>query len=169
MKNFKKILVLLCAALLTLGSCSVNDYKQLQLKSYDIESVTNFSYAKASVSAEILLNIGVANPTRSQFVLQTLDVTVYKEDGTRFATAVALEPAVILPQSDTLVPLRLDASLLNPMVTMLSGDVNPETMTADIDALVRTGAISKRIKKEKYPIKNLSGKLDLSKSLDIFK
>ena len=55
------------------------------------------------------------------------------------------------------------------MVTMLSGDVNPETMTADIDALVRTGAISKRIKKEKYPIKNLSGKLDLSKSLNIFK
>ncbi|MBQ3996701.1 MAG: hypothetical protein II637_01540, partial [Bacteroidales bacterium] len=114
-------------------------------------------------------NIGVANPTRSQFVLQTLDVTVYKEDGTRFATATALEPAVILPQSDTLVSLRLDASLLNPMVTMLSGDVNPETMTADIDALVRTGAISKRIKKEKYPIKNLSGKLDRSKSLNIFK
>ena len=169
MKNSKKILILLTVALTLLSGCSVNDYKQLRLKSYDIESVTNFNYAKASVSAEILLNIGVENPTRSQFVLQTLDVVVYKEDGSRFATATALEPAVILPQSDTLVPLRLDASLLNPMLTMLSRDVNPETMTADIDALVRSGAISKRIKKEKYPLKNLAGKLDISKSLNILR
>ena len=169
MKNFKKILILLCAALLLLGGCSVNDYKKLQLKSYDIGSVTNFSYAKASVSAEILLNIGVANPTRSQFDLQTLDVVVYKEDGSRFATATALEPAVILPQSDTLVQLRLDASLFNPMLTMFSGDVSPETMTADIDALVCSGTISKRIRKEKYPLTNMAGKLDISRSLNILK
>ena len=159
MDNFKKTLILLAVAQLTLAGCSVNDYKQLQLKSYDIASVTNFNYAKASVSAEVLLNVGVANPTRSQFILESLDAVLYKEDGSRFATAKSLEPAVILPYSDTLVPLRLDAALFNPMLTMLSGNIDIETMTADIDALVKTGAISKRIRKEKYPLSNLAGKL----------
>ena len=152
MDNFKKTLILLAVALLTLAGCSVNDYKQLQLKSYDIASVTNFNYAKASVSAEVMLNVGVANPTRSQFILESLDAVLYKEDGSRFATAKSLEPAVILPYSDTLVPLRLDATLFNPMLTMLSGNIDIETMTADIDALVKTGAIINRVRKIAIPI-----------------
>ncbi|MBR5055765.1 MAG: hypothetical protein IKX03_01060 [Bacteroidales bacterium] len=159
MKIFNRYLILLAVALLTLEGCSLNYYKQLQLKSYDIASVTGFNYAKASVSAEVVLDLGVVNPTKSSFTLVSLDATLYKEDGKAFAHATALEPAYILPQSDTLVPLRLDAILYNPMVLMLSHDIDLETMTADIDALVKSGKLSKRIKEEKYPLKKLAGKL----------
>ena len=159
MRNLKKFFILAAIALMTLAGCSVNDYKQLQLKSYDIASVTNFNYAKASVSAEVLLNIGVANPTKSQFVLESLDAVLYKEDGSRVANATALEPAVILPYSDTLVPLRLDATIFNPMLVMISGNLDPETMKADIDALVKSGALSKRIHEKQYPLSKLLGKI----------
>lgn len=159
MKIINRFLILTAVAVLTLAGCSVNDYKQLQFKSYDIASITDFNYAKGSVSAEIVINVGVANPTKSRFVLESLDAALYKADGTNFATATAIERAVIPPQSDTLIPVRLDATLFNPMAFMLSRDIDPETMTADIDALVRSGNLSKRIKKDKFPLSKLSGKL----------
>ena len=159
MRIFKKIFILAALSLTVLAGCSVNDYKQLKLKSYDIASVTNFNYAKASVTAEVVLNLGVENPTRSEFVLESLEAVIYNKDGSRVADATALEPAVVLPHSDTLVPLRLDATIFNPMLVMISGNIDPTSMTADIDALVRSGALSKRIQKEKYPLSKLVGKI----------
>lgn len=159
MQHFKKYTILPVLAVLMFASCSVNDYKQLEFKSYDIASVSGFSYSKGSIGAEIVIDVEVANPTKSQFVLESLDAVLYKEDGSTMATATALERAVILPQSDTLVPLRLDAVLLNPMATMLSNGIALETLTVDIDAMVRSGSFSKRITKRGYPLSEISGSL----------
>lgn len=151
----KRFYIYLILASLALASCSVNDYKRLELKSWDVRSVDNFSYAKGSASADVCLEIAVSNPTGSGFELKALTATLYSEKGSKVADAVAQAPVVLGPKCDTLLPVMFNATLFNPMATILGAKMDPETMSADLDMTVKSGPFTKRIQKEKMPLKGL--------------
>jgi len=151
----KRILFSVLLPVLILSGCSLNDYKKLKFKSYDVASVTDFAYAKAAVSACVELDLSIENPTSSKFELLSLDASLYTEKGTKFADATSARAVMIPAHSDDVFPLFLNATIYNPLVVALSQKVDYSTMTADIDALVRMGRIEKRIKKEKVAVKAL--------------
>lgn len=155
----KRVLFSVLLLILLLSGCSVNDYKKLQFKNCEIGSVDNFSYAKASVAAKVRLDLSVANPTKSSFALKALTATLYSEDGSKFADAVATDTLVIAPNSDEVIPLYLDAVIYNPTVLLFSSKkIDPATMTADFDATVSSGPFTKQFKEEKYPVKKILDK-----------
>lgn len=155
----KRVLFSVLLLILILTGCSVNDYKRIQFKNCEIGAVDNFEYAKASVAAKVRLDLDIANPTRSGFSLKSLKATLYSEDGKKFADAVATDTLTLAPMSDGIIPLYLDAVIYNPTVLLFSsGKINPETMTADIDATVGSGPFTKQFKEEKYPVKKILDK-----------
>ena len=159
MLEMKRVLISLVAAVLLLGGCALNDYKKLEFKSYDVASITDFSYAKAAVNACVCLDLEVANPTGSGYELQSLIATLYTSSGSKFADAVSLQPAVLAPHSDSTVTLTLNTTIYNPLVIALSQKPDFSTMTADIDATVKSGSFTKQIKKNKLPLKEFLEKM----------
>lgn len=142
-------------ASLMLAGCSVNDYKQLEFKSCKVRSVENIVYGRGTATADVCLEVGVSNPTRSDFELLALDAVVYSEKGDKIATARTNEVTVLGPECDTLLPVKLEAVLFNPMATLLGSKLDPETMSVDVDMDVKSGVLKTHVKKEKFPVKTL--------------
>lgn len=151
----KRILFSVLLVMSILSGCSLNDYKKLTVKSYDVASITDFSYAKAAVTACVELDVAIENPTSSKFELLSLDATLYYGTGSKFADAKGLRPVLVPPHSDDVFPVFLNATIYNPLVVALSQKVDVSAMTVDIDALVKMGVIRKQIKKENLAVKDL--------------
>ena len=151
----KRFLICLFFASLMMAGCSFNDYKQLEVKSYNVRSVENITYGRGTATADVLIEVGVANPTRSDFQLLSLDAVAYSAKGDKIATARACEITVLKPKCDTILPVKFEAVLYNPMSTLLGAKLNPETMSVDVDMNVKTGVLKTNIKKEKLPVKTL--------------
>lgn len=154
----KRFLYCLALASAMLAGCSVNDYKQLEFKSCRVRSMDDIAYGKGTASADVILDLGAANPTRSRFELKELNAMVYSKKGDKVVEAQTTDIVVLEPKCDTILPVLLSATLFNPMATILGAGLNPETMTADIDATVKTGPFTKRIHKEKLPVRDIINK-----------
>lgn len=154
----KRFFICLFFASLMMASCSFNDYKQLEFKSCNVRSVDNIVYGRGTATADVCIEVGVSNPTRSDFQLLTLDAVLYSAKGDKVATASTDEVTVLAPKCDTILPVHVSAVLFNPMATLLGGKLDPETMTVDVDMNVKSGVLKTNIKKEKFPVKTILNK-----------
>ena len=151
----KRFPICLFFASLMMAGCSVKDYKQLDFKSCNVRSVENIVYGRGTATADVCLEVGVANPTRSDFQLLSLYAVAYSAKGEKIATATTDDVTVLEPKCDTILPLRLEAVLFNPMATLLGGRIDPETMSVDVDMDVKSGMLKTHVKRDKLPVKNL--------------
>ena len=91
----KRFLICLFFASLMMAGCSLKDYKQLEFKSCNVRSVENLVYGRGTATADVCLEVGVANPTRSDFQLLSLYAVAYSAKGEKIATATTDEVTVL--------------------------------------------------------------------------
>ena len=161
----KRFLICTILALPLFTACSVTDYKQLEMMSCEVRSVENITYGKGCVSADINLALSVNNPTKSDFALKSLTGTAFSAKGSKVADATMLESVTLEPKCDTVLPVRLYATLYNPTAVLLGAKLDPESMTADFDLTVKSGPFSKRIQHDKMPLKDVLGNIKNAGSL----
>ena len=152
----KRILVLICTALL-LTACH-NASQDPVIKGYWIQQVDGLGMSAGGVTADMVLNLDVENPSNSTYTLEALHADVYRngENG-RFAEVTLPQSASIAPKSNQSVAIPLQVLLLRPLALIAGGEemLDLSQYVADLDLTVRKGSLKKRIQRERVPLKDL--------------
>lgn len=152
----KRILVLICTALL-LTACH-NASQDPVIKGYWIQQVDGLGMSAGGVTADMVLNLDVENPSNATYTLETLHADVYRngENG-RFAEVTLPQSASIAPKSNQSVAIPLQVLLLRPLALIAGGEemLDLSQYVADLDLTVRKGSLKKRIQRERVPLKDL--------------
>ena len=152
----KRILVLICTALL-LTACH-NASQDPVIKGYWIQQVDGLGMSAGGVTADMVLNLDVENPSNSTYTLEALHADVYRngENG-RFAEVTLPQSASIAPKSNQSVAIPLQVLLLRPLALIVGGEemLDLSQYVADLDLTVRKGSLKKRIQRERVPLKDL--------------
>ena len=152
----KRILVLICTALL-LTACH-NASQDPVIKGYWIQQVDGLGMSAGGVTADMVLNLDVENPSNSTYTLAALHADVYRngENG-RFAEVTLPQSASIAPKSNQSVAIPLQVLLLRPLALIVGGEemLDLSQYVADLDLTVRKGSLKKRIQRERVPLKDL--------------
>ncbi|MBR3292249.1 MAG: hypothetical protein IKI66_08740 [Bacteroidales bacterium] len=152
----KRILVLFCTALL-LTACH-NASQDPVIKGYWIQQVDGLGMSAGGVTADMVLNLDVENPSNATYTLETLHADVYRngENG-RFAEVTLPQSASIAPKSNQSVAIPLQVLLLRPLALIAGGEemLDLSQYVADLDLTVRKGSLKKRIQRERVPLKDL--------------
>lgn len=155
----KRFFVILSAALL-LASCS-DASRDPVIKGYRLHQVGGLGFGLDGVTADVKLDLEIENPSSAKYTLEALDATLFPAyDTVAYAYVTLKEPAFIEARSDATIGVPLAVRITKPLSILgaggLSGDFSD--YVADIDLLVRKGALKKHIKKERMPMKDI-GKL----------
>lgn len=152
----KRILVLFCTALL-LTACH-NASQDPVIKGYRIQQVDGLAMSAGGVTAGMVLNLDVENPSNATYTLEALHADVYRngENG-RFAEVTLPQSASIAPKSNQSVDIPLQVLLLRPLALIAGGEemLDLSQYVADLDLTVRKGSLKKRIQRERVPLKDL--------------
>lgn len=152
----KRILVLICTALL-LTACH-NASQDPVIKGYWIQQVDGLGMSAGGVTADMVLNLDVENPSNATYTLEALHADVYRngENG-RFAEVTLPQSASIAPKSNQSVAIPLQVLLLRPLALIAGGEemLDLSQYVADLDLTVRKGSLKKRIQRERVPLKDL--------------
>ena len=152
----KRILALICTALL-LTACH-NASQDPVIKGYWIQQVDGLGMSAGGVTADMVLNLDVENPSNAPYTLETLHADVYRngENG-RFAEVTLPQSASIAPKSNQSVAIPLQVLLLRPLALIAGGEemLDLSQYVADLDLTVRKGSLKKRIQRERVPLKDL--------------
>lgn len=152
----KRILVLICTALL-LAACH-NASQDPVIKGYWIQQVDGLGMSAGGVTADLVLNLDVENPSNATYTLETLHADVYRnEENGRFAEVTLPQSASIAPKSNQSVAIPLQVLLLRPLALIAGGEemLDLSQYVADLDLTVRKGSLKKRIQRERVPLKDL--------------
>lgn len=151
----KRILVLLCAALL-LAACHDASQDPV-IKGYRIDQVGGMSLSGDGVTVNLNIALDVDNPSSATYTLEMLDAILYRGTETApFAEAVMTEQAGIAPRSSQTVAIPLRVKLLRPLALLSSSEgFDLSQYCADLDLTVRKGSLKKRIQRERVPLSSL--------------
>ena len=152
----KRILAFLCTALL-LTACH-DASKDPVIRGYRLQPSGGLGLGANGVTAGLVLNLDVENPSSATYTLDTLHAYVYRGDETaRFAEVTMPETASIAPRSNQTVAIPLEVVLLRPLALLSGGEdaLDLAQYVADIEMTVRKGSLKKRIHKERVPLKEL--------------
>ena len=158
----KRFLIIMAAAL-TLASCS-DASRDPVIKDYRIHQVGGFSFGLDGVTADVKLDLDIENPSNAKYTLEALEATLFPANDTAgFAFVSLKETAFIAPKTSETVTIPLGVRLMKPL-TLLGGSLNGDLSdyVADIDLVVRKGALKKRIRKERMPLEKIGGLLGTS-------
>ena len=140
MKKAIKIIVL-ALALLPMSSC-VNKFKQIEITSAAIESVT----PKGLKKYDAVVALGVKNPAPA-FNLMNLKADVYRDStailhltGENVAVAGRTEKVYKLP-----VSAQIDSSVTLMQLAILARKFKPEEYTVDVSARAVVGGVGKNL------------------------
>ena len=156
--KMKRILILL-ASVLMLASCSPSATPVI--KSYRLNKVGGLSFGADGVTAELTLDVDVANPSGSRYTLESLEAVLYQGvEVNPFAYLTMRESVSVEPRSEATVSLPLDARFTRPLALLGGGfSTDLADYTADIDLTLRRGSLKKRITKERIPLAELGNLL----------
>jgi len=149
---FKRILLYFTFSSLLLCGCT--DYKQLKVTSCKIGVLKGLSYSDGKASADLRLDVGVDNPTRSSFDVSDIDAILYYNEGKPFAQITSDKSVNIAPGNDGMIPVLLKVTFLDPLAIMFGG-LDTKGMYADIEAKFHTGMIIKNFSKKGLSVEKL--------------
>ncbi len=153
--KMKRILAILTLVLLLAG-CSTQ--QNPVIKDYRLRQSGEVGFGAAGVTAGLVLEVDVANPSASRYTLESLEAVLYRGFETSpFADLTMPESVFIEPRSEATVPIPLTARFTRPLA-LLSGSFSTDLndYTADIDLTIRKGSLKKRITRERVPLTELT-------------
>ena len=159
MKSVRRYFPLLLVVLaLTAAGCS-EVLKKPVLHSYAISGLQDIGLEDGVITANISVTLDLENPAKTSYSARELKVALYKQNGTLFGNACLLQPVTIpgKTRQEVMLPLKLEIKAVS-LVTLLnkaSSGFDFESMIADIEGTISAGAINKKIKIEKQPVKEL--------------
>jgi len=163
----KRIFALICTALL-LTACH-NAAKDPVIKGYNLQQSGGLGLGANGVTAGLVLNLDVENPSSATYTLESLHADVYRGNETaRFAEVSMPQAASIAPRSNQTVAVPLQVVLLRPLALLSGGEdaLDLDQYVADLDLTVSKGAFKKRIQKERMPLKELKNLLSNLKTTE---
>lgn len=150
----KKFVLVLLAAASVLASCS--NYKQIRVADINVGKLNMVALNAAQV--EVALD--VVNPTKATFEIAGADIAVLKQ-GAEFAKITQVDNGKVLlaPGNPSKATLVLRAEVTDPMQVLAVG-LNPknwniEQFTANGAVWVKKGKMTKKIKVENLPLKDI--------------
>lgn len=152
----KRIFALICTALLLIA-CH-NAAKDPVIKGYKLQQSGGLGLGANGVTADLVLNLDVENPSSATYTLEALHADVYRGSETaRFAEVSMPQAASIAPRSNQTVAVPLQVVLLRPLALLSGGEdaLSLDQYVADLDLTVSKGSFKKRIHKERMPLKEL--------------
>lgn len=156
----KRYLILLAAAILILGGCA--NYRNIEITGAEIES---FKLVSASEYG-IVLSVGVDNPSGTDFIVKNASGQLLK-DGSVFADIVLDEDVAVPEKYIGNVPVKCIVTLRDPLAVLAMGlkfrslDINQ--FAVNFTAVVKGGAIKKKIRFENVPLERLAEYIDKGK------
>lgn len=152
MKSMKRFLTLLSLVLL-LTACG-DASRDPVIKGYSIRQVGGLAFGINGVTADVMLDLDVENPSGARYTVEALQATVFPTgDTTHFADIYLKDKAIIQPHSNDKVEIPLDVRLRRPLALLgggLSGELS--RYEADIDLVVRRGAAKRHIRQSRVPL-----------------
>ena len=151
----KRILVLLCSLLL-LAACH-NESRDPVIKGYRLNQVGGLSIGPGGMTADLVLEVDVENPSSARYTLESLQATLYRGfESTPYADAAMEGTAAVEPRSEQTISIPLSVRLARPLSLLTEGfSTELSDYEADLDLTVRKGSLKKRIKKERVPLEQL--------------
>ena len=150
----KKFALILLAAASILAGCA--GYRQIRVEDLNVRGIKMV----ALNALQFELDIEVNNPTRSVFEIAGTDLIVYRND-VEFAKITQVEgPQVnILPGTPSSATIVLRAELTDPMQALAAGlnpkNWSPEHFKATGAVWIKKGKISRKIKVQDLPVKDI--------------
>ena len=158
--TMRRLFLLLLAALL-LTACN-RETRNPEITGYRFLQPDNVRFGFDGVTADLVLELDVKNPTASRISLESLDATLYPVgDFTRFADVTMQDQVSIEPRTDATVRVPLNLRILKPLA-LLSGGLNgfdPADYCADVDLVVKKGSFKRKIQQERIPLDQLGNLL----------
>lgn len=161
-KKIFVLAILTAFAVLVVTSCS--DYKQVDVIDASIPSFGNIGMTDGKVNADVVIKVVFNNPSGSEFSLKKGTVNLYNTKTDKlFATLTTGQSPVLKPHCKDTISFKCKAVCYNPMaaltigLTSVSGAMQDE-MTVTADLVATQGNISKRVKVEDIPLKELLDK-----------
>ena len=131
------------------------------IKGYRIHQIGGLSFGLDGLTADVMLDLDIDNPSKSRYTIEDLHATVFPDNDTvRFADVYLKEKAVISPKSDATVSVPLDVRLRRPLALLgggLSGELSK--YEADIDLTIRKGSLKKNIRQKRVPLEKIADML----------
>ena len=152
----KRFFALFCTVLL-LAACH-DASRDPVIKGYRLQQLDGLSLGANGVTAGMVLQLDVENPSSATYTLESLNAIVYRNGETsRFAEVTLPQSASIAPKSNQSVDIPLQVLLLRPLSLFAGGEeyLDLSRYEADLDLTVRKGSLKKRIQKERVPLKDL--------------
>ena len=152
--KMRRILAILTFVLL-LTACSTS--QNPVIKGYRLRQSGEVGFGAEGVTAGLVLEVDIENPSPSRYTLESLDAVLYRGfESNPFADLTMPESVFIEPRSEATVSVPLTARFTRPLALLSGGfstDLND--YPADIDLTVRKGSLKKRITRERVPLTEL--------------
>lgn len=152
----KRLFTLLTLCLLVVACNDAS--RQPVIKGYRIHQVGGFGFGLDGLTAEVVLDLDVVNPSKARYTVESLHADIFPAGDTiRFAGIDLKESTSIQPWSDGKVAFPLDVKIKRPL-SMLGGFMSEDQQSqyeADLDMTVRKGAMKKNIRKSRVPLGKL--------------
>lgn len=148
----KRFFTLLALSLLAVA-CN-NASREPVIKGYRIHQVGGLGFGLDGLTADVLLDLDVDNPTRARYTVEALHADIfYAGDTVRYADIDLKEQASILPRSSGKVSIPLGVKIKRPL-SLLGGFLSDDQAKyeADFDLTLRKGSIKKNIRKSRVPL-----------------
>jgi hypothetical protein len=156
MKSMKRFFTLLALVLL-LAACN-DASRDPVIKDYRIQQVGGLAFGLNGLTADMMLDLDIENPSRARYVVEALHATLFPVNDTmRFADIYLKEATAIPPKSDGTVSIPLDVHILKPL-SLLSGALSDDLSKyeADVDLTIRKGSLKKTVRKQRVPLERIA-------------
>lgn len=141
--GMKRYFVLAIIAILFFAGCS--QYKEIDISSMKIERVRMSSVKEVDLQLSVMVN----NPSGKELVLSSVEGKLLR-NGVSFADVELLEEAVVPARSNGEVEVKCRLVFADPMAALALGlnfaSLNKDDFTADMEAVVRSGALKKKFR-----------------------
>ena len=162
-KSMKRLLALF-SLLLLLAACH-NEAKDPVITGYRLGQMGGLGIGPGGLTTDMSLEVDIKNPSAARYVLESLEATLYpKNDTTRMADIVMKEAVSLEPRSEATLSLPLSVRFSHPLSILSRGlGSNLSDYEADVDLIVRRGALKKKIKQQRLPLDQLEGLFQTAK------
>lgn len=158
-KNMKRLLAIFSLFLLLAG-CH-NAAMDPVITGYRLGQLGGLGFGPGGLTTDMSLEVDVKNPSAARYVLESLDATLYpKSDTTRMADVTMKEAVTLEPRSEATLSLPLSVRFSRPLSLLSRGlGGNLSDYEADVDLVIRKGALKKNIKQQRLPLDQIESLL----------
>ncbi len=168
MTNTMKRLIPLMIILLALAASCKPAEPRLTVRSWEMTGLEDLSLGPSGANAGVTVSVDIENKAKSDVIVESLAVTLYKKaGGTKFADMALKDPLRIPAGTDGKITAPLSLVMANPLALLMGGGLNGikiEDYVADIDMNARMGAFKRNIHEEGVPLESLLEMLNQKKT-----